>query len=183
MFRAFKKFIRRLIKRSKAPPKITELKLNFDSRTNKNLKTLNPKAQIEFIKLMHIALKIAKIYGIEIKIISGHRTYAEQQKIYDQGRKTSGLIVTKARPGYSRHNFGLAADFACFRKGKYLDAIDPNFTKKIYKGIYNNAEADGLKIEWGGNWKSFTDYPHFEYKTFLSLAQMRILKQKNKAII
>lgn len=181
MFRAFRRFIKRLCKRPiythTKKPKGT-LVFNFDSRTNKNLKSLHPKAQSEFVKLMEIAVKVADTYGVNVKVISGNRTYEEQQKIYDQGRKTPGPIRTKAKAGFSRHNFGLAADFGVFRNGEYIDAIDSNFTKKIYKGIYNNAEADNLKIEWGGNWK-WQDPPHFEYKTGLSLAQLRSAKKNN----
>ena len=51
------------------------------------------------------------------------------------------------------------------------------------KGIFNNAEAEGLKIEWGGNWKKIKDTPHFEYQTNLTMAQMRERKKHNLPIV
>src|SRR5215471_18388685 len=48
--------------------------------------------------------------GIEILVVQGLRTWAEQDALYAQGRTASGQIVTNARGGQSYHNFGLAVD-------------------------------------------------------------------------
>lgn len=43
---------------------------------------------------------------------NGFRSFAEQDKLYAQGRTNkSKPIVTNARGGYSAHNYGLAIDF------------------------------------------------------------------------
>lgn len=188
MFRAFRKFIKRLTRRSvySCDKKTNNANIlnNLDLRTQKNIKSLNPKVQNEFIKLLQIAKKIGKTYGVNIKAISGHRSYSEQGALFAQGRTAPGKIVTYARPGYSNHNFGTALDLGCFdKKGKYLDSTNPTMVGKIYKGIFNNAEAEGLKIEWGGNWKKIKDTPHFEYQTNLTMAQMRERKKHNLPIV
>ena len=98
----------------------------------------------------------AALNGIRIKIISGLRTYAEQDELYAQGRTKPGPKVTKARGGYSNHNFGIAFDVGVFEGQKYL----PDSVK--YKVV--GALGTDLGLEWGGNWKSFPDQPHFELR-------------------
>ena len=51
-------------------------------------------------------------HGISVLVTAGLRTYAEQDALYAQGRTAPGPIVTRARAGYSSHNFGLAVDVA-----------------------------------------------------------------------
>ena len=94
--------------------------------------------------------------GIKIKIISGMRTYAEQEKLYAQGRTQPGPKVTNARGGHSNHNFGIAFDVAVFEGTKYLSKS----TK--YKAV--GALGLDLGLEWGGNWKSIVDQPHFQLR-------------------
>lgn len=62
--------------------------------------------------------------GISIKIISGLRTYAEQDELYAQ-RRTKNKdknIVTNAQGSYSNHNFGIAFDIGIFEGNKYLES-------------------------------------------------------------
>ena len=44
-------------------------------------------------------------------IYCGRRTMEEQAALYQKGRTTKGKIVTKAKPGESYHNYGLAFDW------------------------------------------------------------------------
>ena len=73
--------------------------------------------------------------------------------------------MTSARGGYRNHNFGVAFDIGRFKAGKYLEE------SPLYAECGKIGEACGL--EWGGRWKSFTDEPHYQLKTGLTLAQMR----------
>jgi peptidoglycan LD-endopeptidase CwlK len=93
---------------------------------------------------------------LRIRVISGHRTWQEQDKLYAQGRTRPGDIVTKARGGYSNHNFGIAFDIGVFEGNKYLKQS----TK--YKAV--GALGMELGLEWGGNWKNFVDEPHFQLR-------------------
>lgn len=95
--------------------------------------------------------------GLKIKIGETLRTMEEQDALYAQGRTKPGNIVTNA-PGKSYssyHQWGTAFDF--FRndgKGAYYDS-DGFFTKVGHIGV-------SLGLEWGGNWKSPVDKPHFQ---------------------
>lgn len=134
----------------------------IDARSEKNIKTLNPKIQPIARKLIETAVE----QGIHVKIICGTRTYEEQDDLYAQGRSKDGEIVTRARGGQSLHNFGTAFDVGIFSKdGKkyYGESND-------YKTVGQIGESLGL--EWGGNWE-FEDQPHFQYTEGRSLAQLR----------
>lgn len=145
----------------------------IDERSAKNVSTLHPKVQQLFRNWIAECQILAKAHGYEYKAISGNRTWEEQAKLYSQGRTTAGKIVTNARPGYSNHNFGLAVDMGVFKDGKYLDAVRPSESEAFHRKAAQIAKK--YNIEWGGDWKTFKDYPHFEYKIDKTLAEMRLL--------
>jgi peptidoglycan LD-endopeptidase CwlK len=94
--------------------------------------------------------------GIEIKIISGLRSYEEQDALYAQGRTAPGDKVTNARGGYSNHNFGIAFDIGVFEGNTYL-ADSPKYKAVGVLGM-------DLGLEWGGSWKTIVDQPHFQLR-------------------
>lgn len=143
----------------------------FDARTEKNLATLDWKSRSLFRPFIKAAKEVAGRMGYEYRAISGSRTWAEQDKLYAQGRSAGGKIVTNARGGYSWHNFGLALDFGVFKDGEYLDDSAPGTAEKVHKAV--GAIAKDFGIEWGGLWTSFPDQPHFQIATGLTLAQAR----------
>jgi len=138
--------------------------MTFDERTEKNIATLHPRAQSKARQFMEQAVPLMEQLGATVKIISGNRTYAEQDALYAQGRTKPGRIVTNARSGQSNHNFGTAWDVGIFKDGKYLD------DSPLYKSLGKIGQSLGL--EWGGAWK-FSDEPHFEVKTGLTMAEKR----------
>jgi len=152
----------------------------IDERSAKNVATLHHKVQQLFRNWIAECQVLAKVYGYEYKAISGNRTWDEQAKLYSQGRTTAGKIVTNARPGYSNHNFGLAVDMGVFKDGKYLDAARPSESEAFHRKAADIAKK--YDIEWGGDWKTFKDFPHFEYKIGKTLAQMRDLIKEGKDI-
>ncbi|NBW56745.1 M15 family peptidase [bacterium] len=152
----------------------------LDERSAKNVATLHNKVQKIFRDWIAECQILAKAHGYEYKAISGNRTWEEQAKIYAQGRTEPGKIVTNARPGYSNHNYGIAVDMGVFKDGKYLDGSRPSEAEAFHQKAATIAEK--YNIEWGGSWKSFKDYPHFEYKTGKTLSQMRQLVTEGKDI-
>jgi peptidoglycan LD-endopeptidase CwlK len=84
------------------------------------------------------------------------RTYAEQDALYAQGRTTAGPKVTNARGGYSNHNFGIAFDVGVFEGGRYLGESPK------YKAV--GVLGSELGLEWGGNWKTIVDQPHYQLR-------------------
>lgn len=146
---------------------------------------LNPKAQPYFFALSKLGKQIAIENGAgNYKIISGNRTYAEQTKLYNKGRKTSGDIVTYARAGYSNHNFGIAVDGGFFGKnGSYLDESNPSLAEKLHKKLAELVKIKIPQLEWGGDWEGFKDIPHWEIKTGLTMDQKRARIASGKPIL
>lgn len=112
---------------------------------------------------------ITKAYneGIYVVITQGYRSKEEQDALYAQGRSKPGKIVTNARGGDSYHNYGLAIDFALMNPdGSISWNVDAKWKRVAQIG-------KSLGLEWGGDWDSFKDYPHFQYTFGLSLADLR----------
>jgi peptidoglycan LD-endopeptidase CwlK len=140
-------------------------------RTIENLGSLNKKALAKlepFVAEVELAMEK---HGVKVEVISGLRSWAAQAALYAQGRTKPGRIVTKARPGSSWHNYGLAIDLGLFSEGVYLDERAPGRADALYADIGKIAAKHG--IEWAGNWKSFTETPHFQITFGLTLAAAR----------
>lgn len=141
----------------------------LDSRSLAIVNTLDEKIRDTFIKFILEAKQIASEYGVDYVAISGTRDKATQDNLFAQGRSKPGPIVTNARYPYSNHNHKLAVDMGCFKNGKYLDETQPAFTEKVHKAVAQIAPK--FNLDWGGGWKKILDFPHFEYKTNLTMAQ------------
>jgi peptidoglycan L-alanyl-D-glutamate endopeptidase CwlK len=98
----------------------------------------------------------AAAVGVQVKVISGLRTFAQQDALFTQGRTKPGSIVTNARGGESNHNYGIAFDVGVFDGAHYPDESPQ----------YDVAGAIGTDIglEWGGTWSGFPDRPHFQLR-------------------
>jgi peptidoglycan L-alanyl-D-glutamate endopeptidase CwlK len=125
----------------------------FDPRTEQNLATLQCDAQ----QAARRSLAAIRSNGTDARIISGTRTYAEQDALFRQGRfGNPGPVVTRARGGQSWHNFGLAWDIGIFdRGGRYRDDDAP------YVAAAPRGKVAG--VSWGGDWPgTFQDNPHYQ---------------------
>jgi peptidoglycan L-alanyl-D-glutamate endopeptidase CwlK len=148
----------------------------IDSRSAKVISTLLLKVQPTFANLLIELKKRYQEKGLECKFISGTRTYEEQAAIYAQGRTAPGPKVSNARPGFSNHNFGIAVDVGLFLPdGRYLE--DSPFYRELGKIV-----ATFPTLEWGGDWK-FVDEPHIQWKTGLTMTQMRERVAAGKSIV
>ncbi len=112
--------------------------------------------------------------GVAIQVTQGLRTWQEQDALYAKGRTIAPIgkqfIVTNAKGGSSFHNFGLAFDIVVIDAiGKAdWDATHPAWTRAAEIG-------KSVGLEWGGDWKSFKDRPHFQYTGGLGLVECRKL--------
>jgi peptidoglycan LD-endopeptidase CwlK len=123
-----------------------------DERSEKVIATLLPEVR----PMARALVQKAADNGVRIKLISGLRSYAEQDALYAKGRSAPGPIVTKAKGGFSNHNFGIAFDIGVFEGSAYL----PESPKYKAVGVLG-AE---LGLEWGGNWKTIVDQPHYQLR-------------------
>lgn len=101
-----------------------------------------------------LVAECAKV-GLIVKITDTLRTQAEQDALYNQGRTTKGSIVTNCRYPNSMHNWGVAFDI-CRNDGKGAYENGDGWFKKV------GAIGVRIGLEWGGNFKSFVDMPHFQ---------------------
>ena len=135
----------------------------FDARSENNTRTLAIRAQ----KPAREFLDRVRRAGIGARIISGTRTYAMQNALYRQGRfGNTGPIVTKARGGQSNHNFGIAWDIGIFTAGGgYIQD----------SAAYDDVARAGMsgELEWGGDWTTFVDRPHYQLNMPFSVAELR----------
>lgn len=119
--------------------------------------------------LKDLALKLVercKQEGLNIKIGETYRSVERQEYLYAQGRTRPGNIVTYARGTSmsSYHQWRLAFDVFQNIRG---DEYNLTVLKKVGK------IGKELGLEWGGDWTSFRDYPHFQYTFGLSISDLR----------
>lgn len=95
--------------------------------------------------------------GLIIGIGESFRTKEEQDALYAKGRTAPGNIVTNAKGSSysSHHQWGTAFDiYRNDGKGVYTDG--DGFFEKVGK------IGKSIGLEWGGDWKSPVDKPHFQ---------------------
>jgi len=135
----------------------------MDKVTLQRIEKLHPSVQEEVKKIITECDK-ALTGRAKIRITQGLRSFEEQEKLYAIGRITSGKKVTNARAGRSIHNYGLAVDMCLIIDGKVA-------SWDTAKDWDNDGIADWYECvtifarhgwDWGGNWKTFKDLPHFE---------------------
>ena len=134
----------------------------------RGIELLHPEAQEKARQLQ--ALCDAR--GLKLLITETWRTTEEQDALYAQGRTRPGNIVTNCRGSeyQSPHQWGVAFDFCKNIRGQeYSDTA-----------FFNTVGALGKSIGlfWGGDFKSFTDRPHFEHPGYLPNNSTATLRSK-----
>lgn len=128
---------------------------------SKDTKDLIPELQ-EKAKLL---IDLCDAKGIVIRITSTYRDFEAQNELYAQGRTKPGKKITNAKAGQSYHNFRRAFDIVIIKNGK-ADWNDLETYKKV------GAIGKGIGLEWGGDFKTIKDYPHFQMSGGKSLAEL-----------
>lgn len=116
-----------------------------------------------------------KAAGIDVLLTSTYRDAASQAALYAQGRTAPGARVTNARPGQSWHNWRCAFDVVPLRNGKPVWGTSGE-DLKLWMAVGAIGKSCGL--EWAGDWRTFREYPHFQFTAGLTLAEL----QAGKAI-
>jgi len=124
-----------------------------------------------FHSLYRQALAACAAEGAAFYATCGTRTYAQQTELFLKGRKTPGphagephfpalgLTVTKARPGESTHNFGIAIDST--RDGDLTRAgLQPDWNIEHYEPLARNARK--LRLHSLFYSAEFREGPHVE---------------------
>jgi peptidoglycan L-alanyl-D-glutamate endopeptidase CwlK len=129
---------------------------------SRNLDDLAPPVK----KRAQAFVEAAKAKNIDLLVTSTYRDSESQNSLYAQGRTAPGNIVTRAKAGQSWHNWRCALDVVPLVNGK---AIWDD--QAMWKQVGEIGKSCGL--EWAGDWKTFKEYPHFQYTGGLTIAQLQ----------
>ena len=116
----------------------------FSKRSLRNLKGVDER----LVKLMEEVLSISPY---DFGITEGLRTIEKQKEYVRTG---------KSQTMNSYHLKGKAVDIVVYKDGEVT--WDLKYYKEIADLVKKIAEHDGLKITWGGDWKTLVDGPHFQ---------------------
>ena len=114
-------------------------------------------------------IEVLKRISLPMRVTDGMRTFEEQAALYAKGRTKPGKIVTKAKPGSSYHNYGLAVDCCFLGKDPYLE--DHKDSKALWQEYGNLGKRFGLG--WGGDWG--WDKPHLELTAGYAVKELKAI--------
>ena len=98
--------------------------------------------------LVLVVNKAIEITTQDFTVLEGLRTLERQQQLYNTG---------KSKTMNSRHLTGHAVDLA-----PWPISWDWEYFYPIAEAMKAAADEVGVPIEWGGDWKSFPDGPHYQ---------------------
>ena len=116
----------------------------FSKRSLDNLKGVDER----LVKLMEEVLSISPY---DFGITEGLRTI-EKQKEYVRTGKSQTMNSYDLK--------GKAVDIVVYKDGEVT--WDLKYYKEIANIVKETATEKGLKITWGGDWKTLVDGPHFQ---------------------
>lgn len=116
----------------------------WSARSLRELKGIHP----DLRKVCDLALKLSHI---DFLIVDGLRTVEEQREYVRKGA---------SKTMKSNHLKGHAVDFAVIINGKV--SWHSGSMKEVAQCFKRAAAELGIKIKWGGDWRTFKDYPHIE---------------------
>jgi peptidoglycan L-alanyl-D-glutamate endopeptidase CwlK len=90
--------------------------------------------------------------GTKFRVIEGLRTMDRQAELVRAG---------KSQTMRSRHLTGHAVDLAALDEAGRVTWARPAY-EALASQVKAAAAAEGVTVEWGGDWRSFFDGPHFQ---------------------
>lgn len=101
--------------------------------------------------LVRVVKKAAAMSSLDFTVLEGLRTAVRQKQLFDQG-------ATKTMN--SRHLTGHAVDLAPMIGGTVR--WDWPLYHQLAAVVKAAAKAENVPIQWGGDWRTFKDGPHWE---------------------
>lgn len=102
----------------------------------------------DLVKVVRRAIQITKV---DFKVLEGVRSIARQRELVKKGA---------SKTMKSRHIHGFAVDIAPFVDGQVRWDWPLYFV--LASTIKQAAKDVGVTVEWGGDWKTFKDGPHWQ---------------------
>ena len=113
-------------------------------RSKRRLKGLHP-------DLVAVVKRAIELTEIDFTVLEGMRSVSRQRELVNKGASTTMN---------SRHLTGHGVDLGALVDGKIR--WDWPLYHKIADAMKQAAQEKGVDLEWGGDWKSFPDGPHFQ---------------------
>ena len=101
--------------------------------------------------LVKVVKRAIEITEVDFLVTEGMRTVERQKALLSAGA---------SKTMKSMHLIGRAVDLAAYVDGEVR--WDWPLYDIIAKAMKAASEEVGVRIEWGGDWKSFKDGPHFQ---------------------
>jgi len=101
--------------------------------------------------LVKVVKRAIEITTVDFAVLEGLRSPERQQELVKSGASTTLR---------SRHLTGHAVDLGAFVDGAVR--WDWPLYYKIAKAVKQAAKELNIPIEWGGDWKTFKDGPHYQ---------------------
>jgi|TARA_R110000803_G_scaffold132503_2_gene199704 peptidoglycan L-alanyl-D-glutamate endopeptidase CwlK len=108
------------------------------------------------IAIAELAITLTNI-DFGIPSTGGLRSTEDQAKLF-----TSGVSKADGRTNKSYHQTGKAVDVYAYVDGKA--SWDKLHLSLIAAAMLQASSQLGFELKWGGLWKSWQDYPHFEIR-------------------
>ena len=128
------------------------MSFSFSKRSLERMDGIDPR----LIEIAHRALQISNI-DFGIPEYGGIRTEDEQMRLCAAGKSKCDGVIRK-----SYHQSGKAIDVYA-HMGTHA-SWDREHLAIVACAMLQAAAALGYPLEWGGNWKSWQDMPHFELR-------------------
>ena len=104
-------------------------------------------------RLVNVVKRAIEISEVDFIVTEGLRTKERQAELFKAGA---------TRTMNSKHIVGKAVDLAAVVDGQVR--WDWPLYSKLATAMKRAAEILNVKIEWGGDWVTFKDGPHFQLK-------------------
>lgn len=106
--------------------------------------------------LVKIVKRAIELTTVDFTVLEGLRSVSRQRELVDKGAsQTMNSRHIKAPNGY-----GHAVDLGAWIDGDV--SWDWKYYHKIAEAVADAAKELRIPVEWGGNWKSFKDGPHWQ---------------------
>lgn len=123
-------------------------KFILGDRSTKNLKGVHP-------KLVEVVKRALELSPVDFTVIEGVRSHERQKELFAQGFTKT---LNSKHFINSKTGFGHAVDIVPLP----VDWNNPKPFILVAEAMKKAADELGVKITWGGSWRTFKDLPHYQ---------------------
>jgi len=107
--------------------------------------------------LVKVVKRAIKDTSVDFSVVEGVRTLAKQREYFTKGKSTT----MNSRHLAGTNGLSHAVDLAPWINGE-IDWVHPQGWNAIAKAMKMAALNMGVSLEWGGDWHTFVDKPHWQ---------------------